>query len=266
MASALAPRETTDWRLPEPYYQDELATLYHADCRELLPLLDAVDHVITDPPYSEYTHNRVRSSRMVAARDRGAKGGADTRRNVDLGFAHLDDDLRRFCAQQFARVARRWVLVFSDVESTHLWRSDLEQASLRYIRTGGWIKLGATPQFSGDRPAAGFETITIAHRPGRTRWNGGGGHALWSHAIVQDRGHTGGRLHTTQKPLRLMNELVTLFTDPGELILDAFAGSGTTLVAARLAGRRVIGIEDDERCCETIAGRLQDPLLPWGDL
>lgn len=248
--------------MTSPYYADESVTLYHGDCRAILPTIEGVDHVITDPPYSERTHSNVRSAKMRAG-GRGGRFGADTRRNVDLGFDHLSGELRMFCAAQFARLAERWVLVFSDVESDHLWRDDLSASGLDYVRTGAWIRLGGTPQFSGDRPATGFEAVTIAHPKGRKRWNGGGKHAVWTHPIVLDRGGKGGvRFHPTQKPMGLMSELLELFTDPGDLVLDAFAGSGTLGLAAKLAGRRAVLIEQDEAHCETIARRLDVNLLP----
>lgn len=257
MANTMPPPEGAV-TAPRPYYSDALVTLYHGRAEDVLPSLASVDHVITDPPYSEHVHGSARSSRMQSSKDRGGRYGADTRRNVDLGFEHLTPELRETCAREFARLAIRWVLVFSDVESGHLWRSGLEAAGLDYVRTGAWIKLGSTPQFSGDRPATGFEAVTICHPKGRKRWNGGGKHAVWAVPIVLDRGRKGERLHTTQKPAPLMAALVDQFTDPGETILDAFAGSGTTLLAASHAGRRGIGIERDERYCEVIAKRLQN--------
>lgn len=246
------------------YYQDDHITLYHGDCAEVMPTLSPVSHVITDPPYSAHVHSNTRSQRMKSANDRGGRYGADIRRNVDLGFDHLSSELRAICADQFARIAQRWVLVFSDVESDHLWRDDLAAAGLDYVRTGAWVKVGATPQFSGDRPATGFEAVTIAHPKGRKRWNGGGKHAVWTHPIVLDRGRNGSRLHTTQKPQELMHELVGLFTDEDETILDPFAGSGTTLAAARMLGRRSIGIEASEKYCEVIAKRFDQGVLDFG--
>lgn len=246
------------------YYSDPFVDLYHGKAEDVLPTLGAVTHVITDPPYSEHVHGAARSSRMVSANDRGGRFGADVRRNVDLGFDHLTDEHRTFCSEQYARLASRWVMVFSDTESGHLWRSDLEDAGLDYVRTGAWVKIGATPQFSGDRPATGFEAITICHPKGRKRWNGGGKHAVWSVPIVLDRGRKGEREHTTQKPLELMLSLVDLFTDPGDLILDDHAGSGTTLVAAKSLGRKAIGVELKEVHCETAARRLAQDALDFG--
>lgn len=239
----------------KPYYEDDLVTIFHGRAEDVLPSLDAVDVVITDPPYSEHTHKSVRSAKILA-NDRGGRYGADTRRSVDLGFESLTPDLRQFCSKQFARTVRRWVLVFSDVESDHLWREDLIGAGLDYVRTGAWIKVGSTPQFSGDRPATGFEAVTIAHPKGRKRWNGGGKHAVWSVPIVLNRSGNDPRYHTTQKPLPLMDELVSLFSEPGELILDAFGGSGTTALAASRLGRRCVVVEQQEEHCESIVRRL----------
>lgn len=240
-----------------PYYQDELVTLYHGRAEDVLPSLAGWDHFIADPPYSERVHGAARS-RVMRANDRGGRYGADLRRNVDLGFDHLTPELRSFLAEQAARTAR-WVLVFSDTEGAHLWAEALEDKGLDYVRGGAWIKRGSTPQFSGDRPATGFEAITIAHPKGRKRWNGGGSHAVWDVPIVLNRARAdkSERVHPTQKPLRLMEQLVEQFTDPGEIILDPTAGSGTTGLAAKRLSRRAVLVEQNERHCEAAATRLE---------
>lgn len=252
--------------MTEPYYQDEFTTVYHGNYRDILPALAEVDVVIADPPYSEHVHGNARSSRMVSANDRGGRYGADLRRNVDLGFDHLSAVDRLFLAEQTARLVKRWALFFSDVESDHLWRSDLVSCGLDYVRTGAWIKTGSTPQFSGDRPATGFEAITIAHPKGRKRWNGGGKHAIWDVPIVLNRGKKTPRWHTTEKPLALMTALVDLFSEPGEVVLDPTAGSGTTGVAAKRLGRRSILIEGQESHCESIVQRMSQGVLDFSAL
>jgi site-specific DNA-methyltransferase (adenine-specific) len=182
-------------------------------------------------------------------------------RTTDLGFEPITREVMAFCADRFADICQRWCLVFSDVEIAHEWRSELQVAGMEYVRTGAWIKIGCTPQFTGDRPAAGHESITITHRPGKKRWNGGGSHAVWSVPIVLNRGGNAERVHTTQKPLALMRELVRLFTDPGETVLDCFGGSGTTAVACRDLGRRCIVVEREEKYCALIVERLRQQIL-----
>ena len=80
---------------------------------------------------------------------------------------------------------------------------------------------------------------------GRSVWNGGGKRGVYEF-MVNNFGREGGynaRQHPTQKPLGLMEALLRDFTDPGDLILDPFAGSGSTGVAAKRLGRRFIGFE-----------------------
>jgi site-specific DNA-methyltransferase (adenine-specific) len=71
-----------------------------------------------------------------------------------------------------------------------------------------------------------------------------------------------GSTHPTQKSVALMTWLVQLVTAEGQTVLDPFAGSGTTLVAARNLGRRAIGVEMDAGYCDTIVGRLAQQALP----
>lgn len=72
----------------------------------------------------------------------------------------------------------------------------------------------------------------------------------------RDRG-----LHPTQKPVKLMEYLIRTYTNEGDLVLDPFMGSGTTLVAARNQGRVAIGIEQNERYCEIAVNRLRQEVL-----
>jgi DNA modification methylase len=239
--------------LPAPYWssRDGRIVLHLGDCREVMATLadKSIDVVITDPPYSEHVHTKSR-------RGGGGKNGRSTIvSEKELGFAHLSADVMTACADAYDRLARRWVLVFSDVESSHLWRGELTASGLEYTRTGAWIKNGGTPQFTGDRPAVGFEAITICHPNGKKKWNGGGTPAVWNYTVALP--HLEDRVHTTQKPIKLLRRLVELFTDPDELILDPFAGSGTTLVAAYEQGRRAIGVELDPKNAAACAARLE---------
>jgi site-specific DNA-methyltransferase (adenine-specific) len=223
------------------------------------------DHLIADPPYSQHVHA---SQRAGVGRPADGWRGEPIARERDLGFAHLAPVDIPVLAREFARVTRRWVLVFSDIESCHLWREALEATGLEYVRTGLWRKVNGAPQFTGDRPAVGAEAITICHPPGRKEWNGGGKHGVWDaealpvaptwydSPIVIERGAGEHRVHPTQKPEKLMRELVSDFTDPGDLIADPFAGSATTGAVALPLGRRFIGWELQLEHVTTAVARL----------
>ena len=257
----------------EPYYEHAGITIYHGDCLDVLPTLEAVDHVITDPPYARDVY--VRMSQPNTKPGSGTPGrlsvplrGKQGRPIHDLkdgalarmaaGEIGAIDDILAGVAMEIARLVRRWALVFSDVETCFRWRAELETAGLRYVRTGAWVKPDAMPQMSGDRPAVGFEPCTIAHAKGPMRWNGGGHPAVWTHGTCR----VGRPDHPCPKPEPLMRELVSLFANFDDVILDPFMGSGTTLVAAKRLGRRAIGIELEERYCEIAAKRLQQEALP----
>lgn len=219
-----------------------------ADCREVLPTLPdkSVAHVITDPPYEAEAHTAHRRVKRSGS-DTGRRwGNGDSREAMieALGFDPITHDDRRRVALEIGRLASRWVLVFCQVEATHAWREALSlEERLTYRRTCIWVKPDAQPQFSGDRPGMGYESIVVEHAKGRCSWNGGGRVGVFTHV----KNTPGGSEHPTTKPLPLMLELVELFTDPGELILDPFAGSGTTGVAAVRLGRRFIGIEREPK-------------------
>lgn len=231
-----------------PYYQDDAVTLWLGDCREILPTLEPVDHVITDPPYEAEAHTLARRQRSE-----GVVGV------LAIEFDPMSTDTRAVVGREITRLARRWILVFCQVEAAMLWRESLVGA--RYLRTQVWVKPDSAPQFTGDRPAMGYESIVTCYAgTGKTRWNGGGKRGVYEHMVGVSGG--GRNPHPTMKPESLMNELVRLFTDPSETILDTFAGSGTTLVAAKRLGRKAIGIELNEAYCEIAAKRLSQGALP----
>lgn len=202
-------------------------------------LPDPVDCVITDPPYSERVHSKGRA---------GSSGEGEISRTRDLGFEHLTRQTQVESARMFAKLAKRWILIFSDVEGIDSWRRAFELiGGVEYVRTCFWVKRGAAPQFTGDRPASHVEAIVCFHRAhddGRNRkkrWNGGGRGNVFTYPVS----HSRVRVHPTQKPLALMKELVELFSDAGETVLDPFAGSGTTAVACKQLGRRCVAFERD---------------------
>ena len=241
----------------KPYYEHAGIAIYHGDCREVLPALESVNCVITDPPYEAEAH----------AAGRRVKGETvNGMRPLDsdpLSFAPMDEDTRILVSGEIARLSQGWALVFCQVEAVTVWRDSLAAFGAAYKRAMVWVKPDSSPQLSGDRPAMGYESIVASWcGNGRSVWNGGGKRGVFIHN-KRDLGAIGPNVHQTQKPIRLMRELVSLFSNPGETILDPFMGSGTTLIAAKELGRKAIGVEREEKYCEAAAERLSQEVLTF---
>jgi hypothetical protein len=129
----------------------------------------SVDVVITDPPYEAEAHT---AQRMVAR----AGGRLECE---PISFPPITEEQRTESARHMARLARRWILVFCQVEAAMKWRAALEASGAVYKRTCQWIKPDGKPQYSGDRPGIGYESIVACHVPGRSTWNGGGSHGVF---------------------------------------------------------------------------------------
>lgn len=221
----------------KPYYQDSAVTIYHGDCREVLPQLPQADHFITDPPYSEQTHSGARTA------------------NADKKLIKFDsisiNDLRQIFG---INPPLRWLVSFLDYKHAVKLEEDPPR-EMRGMRICIWDKPNPAPQFTGDRPGQGWEAIGVFHRVGiKSRWNGKGSRGVWNCAKIFGE-------HPTEKPPKLVQTLVTLFTDIGETICDPFMGVGTTLRAAKDLGRKAIGIELEEKYCEMAAKRLRQECL-----
>jgi 23S rRNA G2445 N2-methylase RlmL len=232
-----------------PYYQDDSVTLYHGDCREIIPTLGPVDHVITDPPYSERTHK----GHDASANGHAGFGNDGCERN-QLGYDALStQDVSSF-SKLFASISTGWIVWMTDHHLAPAIQSGLEEHGRYVFAPLPFYAPGSRVRLSGDGPSSWTIWIIVARTAAQSRWGTlPGGYVAeegW-----RDRIHMGG------KPLPLMTSLVRDYSRPGDLILDPFAGSGTTLEAAKLLGRRAIGIEREERHCETAANRLRQEVL-----
>jgi site-specific DNA-methyltransferase (adenine-specific) len=203
-------------------------TIYCGDALQVVPLLEQQgppwDHVLTDPPYEVEAHTMTRRTR---AHLEGRLPYAT------IPFAPITDAQRQFvCSLQ-----AQWLIVFCQVEAAGDYQDLLGK---KYRRTCTWVKPDSAPQYTGDRPAQGQESIVCAWaRPGRSRWNAGGKRGIYTHRVRD--GHE--RLHPTQKPVPLLKELLQDFTQAGDVILDPFMGSGSTGIACLDMGRGFVGIE-----------------------
>jgi site-specific DNA-methyltransferase (adenine-specific) len=225
-----------------PYYQDSHCVIWNADCREVLPTLGGVDLVLTDPPYDFEAHTCQRRTRAVIE---GRKA------DDSIPFAQISTE--DYIA--LLSIQCNWLVAFCQAEMVATYRDLLGDS---YRRAMVWIKPDSAPQFTGDRPAMGYESIVCAWRAaGKSKWNSGGKRGVYTY--LQGHSRTSG--HPTEKPLGLITELAGDFS-LGGLVLDPFMGSGTTLIAAKQLGLKVIGIEKEERWCAAAAKRLSQEYLP----
>lgn len=225
----------------------EGVTLYCGDMLEILPQLSArPKHIISDPPYEDELHTAI-----------GRIQRNDGRTMIqDLGFEGINAS-RAQVARIVVENCDGWGILFCLAEGVRAWRDDLQAAGAKWDTTLAWVKPDASPRFNGQGAARGFEcAVTVWCGPGYRSWNGGGRRGVFTHCVNVGRQGE----HPTEKPLPLMGEIVTLYSNLGELICDPFMGSGSTGIACVKAGRKFIGIERDPKWFDLSCRRISDAL------
>lgn len=215
-----------------PYYQDDLVTIYHGDCREVTHWL-AADVLVTDPPYgSQFSSDN-------------PKGGYGRRQNAGLGpegFVIANDGTTETRDTILEMWGDRPACVFGSPrmpDPPGEWADRLVWDKKRPGMNGGPWRYRHETIFV----TAGFERTNDA--------------AVSIMAAYPDQSQ-----HMHAKPLDVMVRLVG--AAPAGVIADPFMGSGTTLRAAKDCGRRAIGVEVDERYCEIAAQRMAQEAFDFG--
>ena len=229
------------------FHEEPGITLYCGDCREVLPLLDSVDAVITDPPYNVGVNYGVRTN--------------------DRNPEYLD--WLASVLAQCAEVSHDPVVFFPGVVNSFEVPGVLDKAGLRGIRLLGWHKR----EFAGDMwrggPAICWEPIVWASRAEHPFFNKLFGHWGRDFCVVPSthgdplktsKWYPGG--HPCPKPIMVMRWLTGLFVPQGGSVADPFCGTGPLLLAAKESGRSAIGIEIEPRYCEIAVKRLRQEVLP----
>jgi len=250
-----------------PYYQDEAVTIYHGDCREVVPTIPdaSVDLVWTDPPYGHNNNNGDLISKREAALGVGDSPAAEWRPIANDGPEA--NDMARWLFAEAYRIVRkgggcccccggggpdpqfaRW----------SLWLDEAFHGGFKQMVV--WDK---GPMGMGWHYRRSYETVLVAERGG-CKWRGG----RTVENIIRP-GMYGIRKiipsateHPTLKPVELVRAFLEWHTDPGDLVLDPFAGSGTTGRAAKDMGRKAVLVELEEQYCALAARRLEQEVLP----
>lgn len=208
----------------EPYYQDDHVTIYHGDCREILPSLERPDMILTDPPYG--------------LGDRWQGGGGETTKSswrFDPGEAMSWD----------GSIVDGVVDLVTMADCVVIWGGNyypLPPSRCWFLwdkkQNDQWTTAQAEMAWTNvDRPVRMFRM---------------------AQAEAHGQMH---KEHPTQKPVTLMTWCIAMSRCEPGVIADPFMGSGSTLRAAKDLGRKAIGIELDERYCEIAARRMGQEVL-----
>jgi site-specific DNA-methyltransferase (adenine-specific) len=211
-----------------PYYSDENVTIYHGDCREIMPGLDRPDMILTDPPYGlgdlwaggggEFT----KSSWKFDPRE-AMSWDQTTADEVVASLVGLADTVVIWGGNYYALPASRCWFLWDKKQNDKWTTAQAEMA---------WTNV--------DRPVRTFRMSQVV-----------------AHSQMDKK-------HPTQKPESLMSWCIEMTRANPTTILDPFMGSGTSLVVAKARGIKAIGIELDEKYCEIAAKRMAQGVLDFG--
>jgi len=203
---------------------------------------ECIDLIITDPPYN------IAEGAVPVYDTRYPKG---KRRKIGL-----EVEWDKFTDEEFLRMTYKFIdevyrilkpsgtfICFTSDRYLSYLRTYIRRKGMVYRQTCVWIKGNPVPQMGKVKFMHATELFFLVHKEkghDNFRWELGQHPNVFYHPIVAGKERTG---HPTQKPLWLFEELIKYSTREGDLILDPFLGSGTTLVAARNLNRNAIGIE-----------------------
>lgn len=207
----------------KPYYESGGITIYHGDCREIMPYL-AFDTVLTDAPYG-----------------------------VGVEYADFDDTAENVAelAQAMAPylLSAKRAAVFSGVPQMWMWPQP------KWVLC--WSYAPTTNQFS-PWGYAQWQPVLVYGKDPYLEHGLGPRPTVYTNTVIPDKR---ANAHPCPKPDPVMRWVVSRVTDEADVIVDPFMGSGSTLRAAKDLGRQAIGIEMSEQYCEIAANRLAQEVL-----
>lgn len=210
----------------KPYYDIGGVTIYLGDCREILPQLDPIELVVTDPPYNFGKDYGIHNDSMPPA------------------------EYEAWCAEWWGLLRRKRAVVFPGHGNVGMWYRISKPSAI-----GCWYKPG-----NGASSIIGYEEWEPW-----LYWHGGNKGLLGGSSVIKQPLDTSGNEiaaragHPCPKPVSLMSKMLRKLR--ADEVMDPFMGAGSTLIAAKAAGIRAIGIEIEERFCELAVKRLAQETL-----
>ena len=227
--------------MPEPYYDHGGITIYHGDCREILPELPKVDLVLTDPPYGVSGVQNTRTAKRRGGRKNDYTMFQDSAEYVVEIAVPVIAGFVRSGVRVIVTPGNRCLTLYPPPDS---FGAFFQPAS---VGLQAWGRADAQPiLYYGKSPHGGIGLPSQK--------------CSWQLTESAGKAALG---HPCPKPLGAWKGLVASGSVDGDTILDPFMGSGTTLRAAKDLGRRAIGIEIEEKYCEIAAKRLQQEVFDW---
>lgn len=251
-----------------PYYEHGGITIFHGDCREVLPTLTpaSFDMALADPPYGDTSLDwDVRDLSWLDLSEPAIKA---------TGSVWCFGSLRMFMAQAMD-LARAWRIAQDVVWEKHngsgfhadRFKRVHEHAVQLYRTDSPWESVYKHPVTTPDATPR-----TVRRKKRAPHWGEiGEGHYVSQdggprlmRSVIYVRSCHGEADHPTQKPTGILRPLIEYSCPPGGAVLDPTMGAGSALVAAKEMGRRAVGIEIQERYCEAAAKRLSQETLFGG--
>lgn len=245
----------------KPYYEHDGITIYHGDCREILPTLSKVDLVLTDPPYG------ATSSGWDVAIDGNIIFEMISRFECPIVLFAQQPYSSQLVCSKLGWFKHEWIWAKNRA-------SNFLNAKVQPMREHEQILVffdGKVPYIP--QKTEGHDPVNFSRRKANSSSvygfhkeavNNAGATDRYPRSILDFKcvdNCSADRYHPNQKPVALMRFLCLTYSLLNDTILDFTCGSGSTLVAAKDLGRNAIGIELDEKYCEIAANRLAQGVL-----